>query len=179
LLRQHEITAVADVRSQPYSRYNPQFNREPLDETLMHAGIKYVYLGLELGARSDDPSCYENGRALYSRIAQTTQFQKGIQRLLNGATHFRVAMMCAEKEPLSCHRGVLISRYLHERGVAVRHILEDGTLENHADSVKRLMSMLKMQETHLFKSFDELTELAYEMQAERIQFSAAEAPESA
>ncbi len=174
LLDQHGITAVADVRSQPYSRYNPQFNREVLASALKNSGRDYVFLGQELGARSEDRACYRDGRAQYALIAQTPLFESGIERLLAGMEKFRVAILCAEKEPLGCHRSILIARYLHERGICVRHILEDGSLEDHEASLLRLLALHGMQENHLFHSKDELVAIAYEKQAEEIEFSASQ-----
>jgi uncharacterized protein (DUF488 family) len=171
LLQQHSITAVADVRSQPYSRFNPQFNREVLASSLKSAGLEYVILGQELGARSDDPACYRNGRAQYSLIAKAAMFQRGIGRLLSGAERFRLAILCAEKEPLVCHRGILISRHLHENGIVVRHILEDGSVEDHESAVERLLDMHGLRDEHLFHSRDERIALAYEKQAEDIQYA--------
>jgi uncharacterized protein (DUF488 family) len=179
LLAQHGITAVADVRSQPYSRFNPQFNREELTVALKAAGIGYVFLGQELGARSADPTCYRDGRAQYSLMAQTPVFAHGIQRLLAGAEAFRVAIVCAEKEPLTCHRSMLIARYLHERNVAVRHILEDGALEDHDALLDRLLALHGMQEDHLFHSKEERIALAYEKQAEEIEYSASQVSQPA
>lgn len=172
LLREHEITAIADVRSQPYSRFNPQFNREALAADLKRSGLEYVFLGQELGARSEDPTCYRNGRAQYSLIAKTAVFERGIERLLSGAERFRVAILCAEKEPLVCHRTILISRYLHEKGIVVRHILEDGRIEEHDSLLLRLLETHGMQESHLFHSKDELIEIAYQKQADEIEYSA-------
>ncbi len=99
LFDSHGVTALADVRSTPYSRYNPQFNREQLADSLKVSGIKYVYLGLELGGRSDDLSCYERGRVRYDRLARSSRFRIGLERIVCGAEDFRVALMCAEKEP--------------------------------------------------------------------------------
>jgi uncharacterized protein (DUF488 family) len=172
LLNRHSITAVADVRSQPYSRFNPQFNREDLASVLQASQLEYVFLGQELGARSSDPACYRDGRAQYALIAQTPLFEKGIERLRSGMDKFRVAILCAEKEPLSCHRFILIGRYLHEKGFDVRHILEDGSLEDHASSLLRLLALHGMQENNLFHTKDELLALAYERQAEQIEYSA-------
>jgi uncharacterized protein (DUF488 family) len=171
LLQQHSITAVADVRSQPYSRFNPQFNREVLAGSLKGVGLEYVYLGQELGARSDDPACYRNGRAQYSLIAKAGMFQRGIERLLSGAERFRLAILCAEKEPLVCHRGILISRHLHEIGMVVRHILEDGSVEDHERAVERLLDMHGLRDEHLFHSREERIALAYGKQAEDIQYA--------
>src|SRR6266542_183121 len=84
LLHEHEITALCDVRSKPYSRMNPQFNREELKEALLAHGIAYRFLGKELGARSDDPHCYVDGKVQYDRLAETDLFNKGLQRVLRG-----------------------------------------------------------------------------------------------
>jgi uncharacterized protein (DUF488 family) len=179
LLRLHAITAVADVRSQPYSRFNPQFNRETLAIELKNSGLEYVFLGQELGARSEDPACSREGRAQYSLIAKTAVFERGIQRLFAGMERFQVALMCAEKEPLVCHRSILISRSLEERGVRVKHILEDGSVEDHETSLLRLLELHGMQDTHLFHSRDELIAIAYEKQAEEIEFSASQSSQPA
>jgi uncharacterized protein (DUF488 family) len=172
LLQPHGITAVADVRSQPYSRFNPQFNREPIAAFFKRKGVEYLFLGRELGARSEDRSCYRNGRAEYSLIAQSRLFASGIEHLLGAAGKFNIAMMCAEKDPLGCHRTILIARHLHEQGVDVRHILEDGSLEAHEQLLLRLLAAHGMQENHLFHSRDELVAIAYEKQAEEIQYAA-------
>ena len=97
LLSQHRVTAVADVRSTPYSRFNPQFNRETLKEDLRKDGIHYVFLGQELGARSDDRSCYEKGRVQYSRLARTERFRHGVGRVVRGSETYQIALLCAEK----------------------------------------------------------------------------------
>ena len=140
LLARHRVTAVADVRSAPYSRFNPHFNREQLAAPLKASGIKYVYLGRELGGRSDDPSCYEHGCVRYDRLAQTPRFQEGLQRIVRGAKEHRVALMCAEKEPLHCHRTLLVGHELDKSGIDVAHILPDGRLEPHAGAMTRLLA---------------------------------------
>src|SRR5580693_8211913 len=85
LLKQHNIQAIADVRSSPYSQFNPQFNREPLQRALQENDIAYVFLGLELGARRSERECYVGDRADYSRIARTPAFQRGLDRVVRGA----------------------------------------------------------------------------------------------
>lgn len=178
LLAQHQIGAVADVRSRPYSRFSPQFNRPDLSRTLAQNGISYVFLGRELGARCEDPACHVGGRVIYSLVAKTPLFESGIRRLELGMQSFRLALLCAEKEPLACHRSILIGRSLHQRNIVVRHILEDGTLEDQAALVRRLLATLGMPETDLFRSLDELSADAYELQAQRIQSVAAATPAS-
>ena len=170
LLAQHGIRTVVDVRSQPYSRFNPQFNRPELARTLRQQGMCYLFLGRELGARSEDPECYRNGRALYARIACTAPFADGIRKVEQAIKNDRAALLCAEKEPLSCHRTILIGRHLYERGIPVMHILEDGTVEEHAAALRRPLTELHLPEVDLFRTREEIIASAYEMQAERIQF---------
>ena len=171
LLKRHEITAVADVRSQPYSRLNPQFNKKPFKAALKNCGMSYVFLGDQLGARSPDPNCYVNGKIRYELLAKTASFQSGLERLQMGATKFRVAMMCAEKEPLACHRTILVSRHLHDRGVEVRHILGTGDIEDHEFAIGRLLKLLHLPDEDMFRTRAEMVAQAYAMQAERIAYT--------
>jgi uncharacterized protein (DUF488 family) len=170
LIECHSITAIADVRSQPYSRMNPQFNRESLKEALQTAGIKYVFLGEELGARSDNKSCYRNGQVQYDLLAGTDLFKKGIDRVKEGANSYRVALMCAEKEPLECHRTILVARRLFEEGVPVRHILGDGSAETHDQTMQRLLSKLRMPREDFFRSSAEILSEAYARQGNEIAY---------
>ena len=179
LLRQHGVTALADVRSAPYSRFNPQFNKEALKRSLKAHGIKYVFLGRELGARSDDRSCYENGRVQYARLAQTDLFLSGIERVVRGADDYRVALMCAEKEPLECHRTLLVARALAERGVVVEHILGDGSLESHEATMERLIDVVGLPHQDLFRSRDELIAEALVLQEGRVAYVDKKQPNNA
>ncbi len=172
LLQRHGITAVCDVRSKPFSRMNPQFNRDELQATLWENGIAYRFMGKELGGRSDDPACYVDGRVSYRRIAATPSFQSGLKRVIGGMKDFQIALMCAEKEPLDCHRTILVSRRLVEQGTPVEHIHADGSLESHDAAVRRLFELLDMSEDHLFLSREELVNDAYEFQEKRIAYEA-------
>jgi uncharacterized protein (DUF488 family) len=171
LLALHGITAMCDVRSKPYSRLQPQFNREALKMALPECGITYLFLGKELGARSEDPGCYEGGQLRYARLAQTKLFQKGLERLRDGMNKgFTVALMCAEKEPLECHRTILVARQLSEVGIDVQHIHADGTLESHSAALRRLAGLVGVPENDLFRSAEELQADAYHRQERRIAF---------
>jgi uncharacterized protein (DUF488 family) len=170
LLRRHAITALADVRSTPYSRTNPQFNREDLKEALTAAGIAYVFLGKELGARSKDPACYEDGKVRYDRLARSDLFRKGLERVREGSEKFRLALMCAEREPLDCHRTILVAKHLAAEGFGVQHIHGDGGVESHVDTIARLIRMLKMAQEDMFHSREEIIEEAYKRQEERIAY---------
>ena len=132
------IAELADVRSQPVSRWAPQFNKETLQHALHDRGCAYLYLGRELGGRPKDASLTTNGRPDYEKMARTDSFRDGIAKLLNESAQHRVALMCAERDPVDCHRFLLISRYLANQGVPVAHILADGTIEAHEATETRL-----------------------------------------
>lgn len=175
LLQRHAIGAVADVRSQPYSRYLPHFSRPALRAALREAGIGYVFLGRELGARPADPACYVNGTARYERIAATAPFRAGLERVRRGAGGRRVALVCAEKDPLVCHRAILVCRHLRD-DLAIAHILADGELESHEQLERRLVREHNLQQLTLFgpSAPEALLEAAYDRQAERIAYREAE-----
>jgi uncharacterized protein (DUF488 family) len=134
LLAQHGIEVVVDTRSHPYSKYVSHFNREELAAALKEAGVKYLYLGRELGGRPDEQEYFdEGGHVLYYRLAQSRLFLGGIERVEAGSRQYRVALMCSEEDPAVCHRHLLVSRVLAERGANVRHIRADGTIQDYAD----------------------------------------------
>ncbi|MEV8440555.1 DUF488 domain-containing protein [Actinosynnema sp. NPDC051121] len=170
LLRRHKVTAVADVRSVPLSRFTPQFNRGSIERGLQDAGIKYAFLGKELGARTEDLSCYVDGRVRYELLAKTPEFAGGIDRLLRGARTERIAVMCTEGEPLDCHRTILVARVLAGHGVAVEHIHGDGRVESHAEALERLMAMFGLAEDDLFRTRAERLDEALSRQEARIAY---------
>ena len=170
LLRTHGVSTVADVRSAPYSRYCPHFSKEPLSRSLGDAGMKYVFLGRELGGRSDDPSCYENGRIRYSRLSRRPAFRDGIERLKKGAVDRRIAIMCAEREPLECHRTILVSPVLDKEGLSVAHIHAGGRLESHQEAMDRLLDLAKLPRDDLFRSREEIVAEALLRQEERVAY---------
>ena len=178
MLKKHSITVVCDVRSKPYSRMNPQFNREALKEMLASFGIKYVFLGKELGARTEDRSCYCNGKVQYELLAKTDLFKRGIDRVKKGADDYRVALMCAEKEPLDCHRTILVSRVLSKDGISIRHILGNGAIEEHPHALKRLVAMLKVPSPDMFRSEEIVIEDAYTQQGRQIAYQEQSASDS-
>ena len=171
LLKEHGIKTLCDVRSSPYSRFTPQVNREPLKEEIARSRILYLDLGAELGPRSADPSCYENGKVQYRRLAGKEIFQQGLGRLREGMASYHIALLCAEKEPLTCHRMLLICRNLREDNISIRHILEDGSLEDNRDTEKRLMNFLKIDPVDLFSTEEEQIQWAYDLQAEKIAYT--------
>jgi len=171
LLRRHGVTACADVRSSPWSRRVPHFNREIFQAALKQHGIAYLFLGRELGGRPSDPACYEEGRVRYTKVAQTEPFEAGLEQVLRAARSDRVALVCAERDPLSCHRTLLVSRELEARGIAVSHIHADGELETQGEAMLRLLAQLGVVEPDLFRTREQIIEEACAVQEGRIAYS--------
>jgi uncharacterized protein (DUF488 family) len=175
LLHRHDITALGDVRSSPYSRMYPQFGRANLERALRPAGITYVFLGREFGARSEDRSCYVDGRVSYERLGRTAAFAEGVERVRRGAATHRIALMCAERDPLDCHRTILVAEKLMAAGFDVRHILADGAIEPHDAAVERLLALHDLVQEDFFRSRDMRIRIAFEQQESKIAYSLASA----
>jgi hypothetical protein len=141
LLRAAGVTAVADVRSRPYSGRHPQFNRPDLEAALSECDVGYAFLGDLLGGRPGQMSLYdEEGRIDYQRVRKTAAFQRGLERLVQASDEFRIAILCAEEDPLDCHRGLMIAPALVERGIAPVHLRGNGEVETNAEMEERLLA---------------------------------------
>jgi uncharacterized protein (DUF488 family) len=150
LLRQHGVQVLADVRSQPYSRFAHQFNRELLQASVTNAGLQYLFMGEELGGRQlGKIASLQERLAAYERVAALPAFQRGIERLLDGARTYRFALLCAEEDPTECHRRVWVARALRERGAEVLHIRGDGRLD--ADTALRRLEPPAGRQLGLFE----------------------------
>jgi uncharacterized protein (DUF488 family) len=134
LLAFHGVECVVDVRTSPWSRYAPQFNREVLGPALAAHGVDYAFLGAELGGRPEGDEFYDDeGHVLYGALAATSLFKAGIDALVARAKTQRVAIMCSEEDPTDCHRRLLVTRVLHARDGLVDHIRGDGRAQSEAD----------------------------------------------
>ena len=171
LLTRHGVDVVADVRSHPYSRFHGQFNRDTFAELLNRAGIQYVFLGRELGARRSERESYEGKQARYDRIARLPVFREGLERLRHGLGSHRIALVCAEKDPITCHRTVLVCRQLRSDPIEIQHIMYDGSTETMEQSEFRLLEVVGLPNADLFQDRSELIEQAYDLQAERIAYT--------
>jgi len=140
LLRAAGASAIADVRSTPFSRRFPWFSGPRLAARLREEGLTYSAFGDSLGGRPRDPNLYRDGVADYEAIAAQPEFKAGLDRLLSLTPAHRVCLMCAEREPLDCHRCLLVTRAFVERGFAVGHILHDGSIEPHVRTEERLLA---------------------------------------
>ena len=170
LLHQHAITILYDVRSTPYSRFNPQFNKETLQKTLQQNAIAYRYMGAELGARSENPDCYIEGKAQFSRLATEPSFRHGISQLTADIADNKIALMCAEKDPTICHRMILVCRQMRAVTPHIKHILADGSIEENEESENRLLQLHKIT-PDMFKDQPACIEEAYDKQGEKIAYT--------
>ena len=169
LLSMHSITAACDVRSYPYSKHNPQFNRESIKKELKKHNISYVFLGKELGARSENPACYIDGKVQYNYLADEPLFKQGIHRLIKGMKQYSIALMCAEKDPTTCHRMILVCREMRPYTECIKHILANGDIETNAEAEIRLMNTLNIV-PDMFKNKNKCIEEAYDRQGQRIAY---------
>lgn len=170
-LRRANVTAVADVRSAPYSRQLPQFNRESLSNELRTDGIAYVFLGNELGGRPSGHQFYCDGVADYERMSRAGEFGKGLERVLDGAKKYRIALMCSERDPLDCHRSLLVGRALANRGIRVGHILDNGEVVSQGKLEDELLELSGRDTEDLFASRAERLAAAYRERARRVAFA--------
>ena len=143
LLRPHDVTAIADVRSVPFSRRFPWFSSRTLADRLHGQGIAYVMMGDTLGGRPADPALYRDGIADYEAMSGTPEFRAGLDRVVAEMGHHRLCLMCSEREPLDCHRCLLVGRALARRGFAIGHILGDSSIEPQSATEERLLAGLR------------------------------------
>ncbi len=139
-LHRLDVSYLIDVRSSPYSRFQPEFSHEPLSAQLGQRQIRYVFMGDLLGGRPDDPDCYDDeGKVDYQRCRAKPFFLRGIERLLTAHTKgMRVCMLCSEGKPWECHRSKLIGWAMQEHGVVVEHVLPDGSLRTQDQVIEQL-----------------------------------------
>ena len=149
LLTGAQVTAIADVRSSPASRFSPQFNKTALAASLAGHGIDYVFLGKELGGRPAWSEMYTDGRADYGKMAASPEFRAGLAQLIELARRHGVAAMCSEADPLDCHRCLLVGRALTEAGHGVAHILASGEIAPQAEIEDRLLKLENLADDDL------------------------------
>ncbi len=171
LLNSASIDMIVDVRSSPFSRMHPQFNKEALSSSLKTLQIGYLFMGDALGGRSSDPGDFRDGHVVYQRLAEKEIFSQGIDRVFKGTKKFKIVLLCSEKEPLDCHRTLLVSRALADKGLCVGHILATGEVEAHETSLVRLLKLHKLQEPDLFGDADARLSDAINLQEAKVSYS--------
>jgi len=178
LLESAKINMVVDVRSAPFSKMFPQFNQETLKKSLNDNSIGYLFLGDQIGGRSNDPDDYIDGQVLYKALAQKEAFKTGIERLKEGSAKYRIALMCSEKEPLDCHRTLLVSEALATSDIPVGHIHADGTVESHENALVRLLTLHNLSSPDLFSDDKDRVQEAITLQEKKIAYQIPKPTES-
>jgi uncharacterized protein (DUF488 family) len=172
LLRDAGVGAIADVRSTPFSRRFPWFSGKNLATTLAQHGMTYLAYGDALGGRPRDAALYRDGVADYEAMVRQPDFQTGLDRLFADAARARVCLMCAEREPLDCHRCLLVARALAERGLTIGHILHDGTVEPHGATERRLLALTGASDDLFVTGQEERLAAAYRRRARLVAYRA-------
>ena len=170
MLEEAGVTAVADVRSSPFSRRMPHFSRNEIRASLKERGIKYVFLGKELGGRPRASSLYCDGVADYEKMAMEPDFLEGIDRVISGAKEHTVAIMCSEHNPLDCHRCLLVGRALSERHIPIGHILNNGKVVEQRDIEEKLLALSGNTTDDMFASRDDRLANAYRLRAKNVAY---------
>jgi uncharacterized protein (DUF488 family) len=153
LLKEHGIEVLVDARSRPYSGYAPHFNARDIEATLLGYGIEYLFLGLELGGRPEGEEFYDaEGRVNYALVERSQPFLDGIHRLEKEIQSRRVALLCSEEDPAGCHRRILVGWVLVERGITVRHIRGDGSVQTEGEATDYQLALFPEAEVSVRKS---------------------------
>lgn len=143
LLKKYEINCVVDIRGMPYSKYVPQYNKEPIKKLLQSKGIYCIYMGTELGIIQSRKDLLDSeGYLDFDKMKKSSEFRTALSRILDGLEKgYTIAVMCTEKDPIDCHRSILICRELHSHGCEIRHIMPDGTIETQEQLEAALVNM--------------------------------------
>jgi len=178
LLKQNQINTIVDVRSTPYSKFAPQYNRETLKKYLKQNSICYIFMGDLLGARYEDKTLlFDDGKVDFKKIQETKNFQDGVMRLQKGIEKgYSISLMCSEKEAFDCHRFGLISEFLSKKSIEINHIYPDKVVLQQELEQKLLKKYEKqIPKIDLFNQnidFQEQLKEAYKLRNKDIAYNA-------
>jgi uncharacterized protein (DUF488 family) len=170
LLLANKIELLVDVRSAPYSKLYPHFNRNPLEVSLTKNSIKYIFLGDSVGGRSNNIKDYSKGRVVYKKIAEKKEYISSINTIIQNSSKYKIVLMCSEKEPLECHRTLLISRSIEAHMVKILHIHRDGQIESQSEGIQRLLKIWKLDSPNLFGEDAERIDEAFTKQESKYAY---------
>ena len=171
LLKSAGVTAVADVRSTPFSKRSPWFSQHDFKGGLRRSNLAYSFMGNELGGRPKSPQLFRGGIADYAAMADTDFFRSGLARLLQGCEKHRIAMVCSERDPLHCHRCLLVGRQLLILGVDTRHIHAGGRQESQREAEERLLQEEGLAHYDLLRPQSERINEAYHRRSSHVAYS--------
>ena len=157
LIKAFGINCIVDVRSIPYSKYAPQYNKDSLKEYLSRNQVRYLSMGKEFGARRDEKELYaREGYLDFNKVRLSKSFLQGVERIMQGlAKGFVIALMCTEKVPVDCHRTIMVAKGLHDKGIEVAHITHDKKILEQQD-IDRILLDKYFPERHQISIFDDL-----------------------
>lgn len=173
ILKKKSIGAVVDVRSSPYSTRFEAYNITNIKDSLNNSAIFYLFLGDELGARPKDHSLYTNNVADFSKMAKSNIFVDGCKRIRDGLDKFSICLMCAEKDPATCHRTILVANAFRNfyPEINIFHIHSSSKIEPQEKLDRRIMAMYDLEQEHFFKNFEERLKEAYSLREKAIAYS--------
>lgn len=173
VLKNKSIGAVVDVRSSPYSSRFELYNITNIKEYLNSKNIFYLFLGDELGARPKDRSLYTNNVADFTKMSKSNTFIDGCKRIREGLDKFPICMMCAEKDPATCHRTILVANAFRNSypEINIFHIHPSSKIEPQEKIDRRIMAMYDLEQEHFFKSFEERLKEAYSLREQAIAYN--------
>jgi uncharacterized protein (DUF488 family) len=170
--RQLDSHSVVDLWQFRYRSNTSLANaKETLSAELRADSIAYVFLGSELGGRPTEQQFYSDGVADYERMSKSSTFHRGLDRIIEGSKKYRIALMCSERDPLYCHRCLLVGRALMERGIHVKHVLENGRIVSHSEIEKKLLEQTGHTNDDLFAPLAERLAEAYRKQARKVAYT--------
>jgi uncharacterized protein (DUF488 family) len=153
LVKLHNVNCVCDVRSSPFSKFVPHFNKDNFKRELNNVGIQYIEMGKEFGARRIEANLLTNGIVDFDKVAKDKTFQSGIERVMKGLKKdYVMTFICAEKDPIDCHRNILVAKNLQDHGIKVLHILFDGSIEDNSRTEQRLVEKFIPIEERLYSN---------------------------
>lgn len=171
LLQTTGITVLADVRSNPFSGRQPEMDKPALMQALRCAGMRYVFMGEQLGGRPRNPKLYRAGRIDPQALLAHEGYRAGVARLIAGAASHSICLLCAERDPISCHRGLYIAESLQEAGMQVLHLIPGKPAEDHQATRTRMAELAHMEHADLFASEKDRLSMAIDQMREKIAFT--------
>ena len=176
VIKEYQINSLIDVRSSPFSKYYSEYNKPLLQKTLQERGIIYRNYNREFGARQDDKMYYPNGYLDFSMFTRSMMFIEGMQKIIKAIPlGYRFVLMCSEKDPITCHRSIMIGKAFFNNGVSINHILSDGRIITQSEIETRLVDMYYPDRDQLTLfgeqlSFEEMVKNSYKYQNEKIGY---------
>lgn len=176
ILKKYHINSLIDVRSMPFSKFHSEYNKPIFSKVLHDSGIIYRNYKKEFGARQDDRKYYPNGYLDFSMFTKSQVFLEGMDKIIKAIPlGYKFVLMCSEKDPITCHRNIMIAKAFYNNGISINNILSDGSIITQSDIETRLLDMYYpgRDQLSLFAeqlSLEEMIQNSYKFQNEKIGY---------